>query len=169
MSTSFRSYGFEWAHKSLTKLILCLRDFFRHMPMSHTLHAMRPHPATLHEEFKTNQRREPILHRNEWNLCNTARACCFVLENLCKMVCAVHIVLARAGEILATAIWMLIGFILLLIIEKQIRLNTKEKSVKPLITQRFYAFLHHGEHGIRTHAPVTRPNAFRVRPLEPLG
>ena len=49
------------------------------------------------------------------------------------------------------------------------RVETKEKSVKPLKIQRFYAFLHHGEHGIRTHAPVTRPNAFRVRPLEPLG
>ena len=52
---------------------------------------------------------------------------------------------------------------------KKFRLKTKEKSVKTLKIQRFYAFLHHGEHGIRTHAPVTRPNAFRVRPLEPLG
>ncbi len=34
---------------------------------------------------------------------------------------------------------------------KKNRLKTKEKSVKPLKTQRFYAFLHHGEHGIRTH------------------
>ena len=47
--------------------------------------------------------------------------------------------------------------------------ENKKESVNPLKTQRFYAFLHHGEHGIRTHAPVTRPNAFRVRPLEPLG